>query len=120
MKLSSLLEEYITRICNCGDITVDVSVTSCSDNTAVYSIQLNGVMATEAVLLLVTNMQNLTEGLDVGIVVLFLQEQDNSSPDLHCDDQNKTFSSKLGIIVALTVIIVIMLIFVLISFVNFR
>ena len=77
-------------------------------------------MATEAALLLVTNMQNLTEGLDLGIVVLFLQEQDNSL-ESHCNDQsNASPSGIFGIIAVLTVIITIMVIFVLISVVYFR
>ena len=77
-------------------------------------------MATEAALLLVTNMQNLTEGLDLGIVVLFLQEQGNSL-ELHCSDQSNAFPSGIfGVIAVLTVIITITLIFVLISVVYFR
>ena len=120
MKLSSLLEQYITNICNCGDIIVTTDVTSCIDNRAVYNIQLTGVMATDAALLLVTSMQNLTEGLDLGIVILFLQEQGNSL-ESHCNDQSKEFPlGILGNIAVLTVIITIMMIFVLIFVVYFR
>ena len=90
LKLSSLLEAYITNLCNCGDIAVIINVTSCSDKTALYSIQLTGVMATEAAFLVITNIQNLTEGLDLGIAVLFLQEQRNTF-ESHCDDQNEFF-----------------------------
>lgn len=112
LKLSSLLEEYITNLCNCGDIAVIINVTSCSDKTALYSIQLTGVMATEAAFLVITNIQNLTEGLDLGIVVLSLQEQKNTL-ELHCDDQNeslllaKAFSVTAIVIITTTVFILI-------------
>ena len=122
IKLSSLLEQYITNICNCDDITVTTNVTRCTDDSesVKYNIQLIGIMATEASLLLVTNMQNLTEGLDLGIVVLFLQEQGNSL-ESHCNVQSNAFPSGIfGIIAVLTVIITIILIFVLISVVYFR
>ena len=122
IKLSSLLEQYIINICNCGDITVTTNVTRCTDDSesVEYNIQLTGVMATEATLLLVTNMQNLTEGLDLGIVVLFLQEQGNNL-ESHCIDQSNAFPSGVfAVITVLTVIIMIMLIFVPISVVYFR
>ena len=111
IKLSSLLEEYITGICNCGDITVDVSVRSCSNNRAVYSIQLNGIMATEAALLLVTNT---TEGLDLGFAVLFLKEQSNSL-ESQCGEQNDSDVFSVIIIVIITTMT--MSIFLLISIV---
>ena len=46
-----------------------------------YSVQLTGAIATKAALLLITNMQNLTEGLDLGIVTLFLQKISESNYD---------------------------------------
>ena len=45
---------------------------SCTNQTATYSIQLPDVMAAESTLLLVTNIQNMTETLDVGIVTFVL------------------------------------------------
>ena len=69
-----LLQEYITNICSCAHITVNVTVTSCTDQTVMYSVRLTGTMATKAALSLITNMQNLTEGLNLGIVTLFLQK----------------------------------------------
>ena len=100
LELSTLLQEKIITICSCGDIIVNVTVTSCTDQTAIYMIRLSGAMATEAALLLFTNIQNLTEGLDLGIVTLFLQEQTNNS-EL---DQNESIQSEtLAIIVALCV-----------------
>ena len=118
MKLSPLLEQHITNICNCGDITVTIDVTSCTDNSVAYNINFTGVMATDAALLLVTSMQNLTEGLDLGIVVLFLQEQGNNLESF-CNQSNDFPSEIFGVIGVLTAIMTIMLIFVLISVVIY-
>ena len=46
-----------------------------------YSVQLTGAMATNAALLLITNIQNLTKRLDLGIVTLFLQKISESNYD---------------------------------------
>ena len=59
MKLSTLLQEHITSICSCGDITVTVTVTCCTDNRAVYNIQITGAMTTKAALSLITSMVSL-------------------------------------------------------------
>ena len=120
IKLSSLLEQHITNICNCGDIIITTDVTSCTDNSVVYNIYLTGIMATDAALLLVTSMQNLTEGLDVGIVVLFLQKQGKNF-ESHCNDENDDIPSEIfGVIGVLTAIITMLLIFALISVIYFR
>ena len=58
LQLSTLLHEHVTNICSRGDITVTVTTTSCTDQTAVYNVQLTGVMATEAALLLITSLKN--------------------------------------------------------------
>ena len=95
LQLSTLLQEYITNICSCGNITVTITVTSCTDQTVMYSIWLTGVMATEAALLMITNIQNLIEGLDLGIVTLFLQE-DGTHLESNCDDQQITVQSDIN------------------------
>ena len=78
-----------------------------------YSVQLTGVMATEAALLLITNIQNLTEGLDLGIVTLFLQE-DDSSLESSCKDEKITFQSEISItIIILSVIIIVLVLLIL-------
>ena len=85
-----------------------------------YNIQLTGVMATEAALLVITNIQNLTEGLDLGIVVLFLQEQGNTL-ETRCNDHNEAFPSEiLSVIAILVIIITIMVLFTLIFIVYLR
>ena len=104
LQLSTLLQDYISDICSCGDISVAITVRSCTDQTAMYSVKLTGVMATEAALLLITKMQDLTEGLDLGIVVLFLKEQIHQSKS----NQNNTIeSASLTIIITSNVIIAI-------------
>ena len=118
LKLSSLLEEYITNLCNCGDIAVIINVTSCSNNTAQYSIQLTGVMATEAAFLMITNIQNLTEGLDLGIVILFLQKQ-GSTFESHYDNHNESFPLETFSVIVILIIIAIM-VFILISVAYLR
>ena len=107
-RLSTLLQEYITNISSCGEITVTVIVTSCNDKEAVYSIHLNGIMAADAALSLITNMEGLTEGLDLGIAVLYLQEQTNRL-ESNCDDQNKSTQSEIWVVIAATIIIAIMI-----------
>ena len=87
-----------------------------------YSVQLTGAMATEAALLLITNIQNLTEGLDLDIVTLFFQE-DGTSSESNCDDQKITFQSEISIIIiTLSAIIIafLLLILLLISVVYLR
>ena len=87
-----------------------------------YSVQLTGVMATEAALLLITNIQNLTEGLDLGIATLFLQE-DGTSSESNCDDQKITVQSEISIIIvtlSVIIIVLLLLIFLLISVVYLR
>ena len=70
-------------------------------------------MATEAALLLIINIQNLTEGLDLGIVTLFLQE-DGTSSESNCDDQKMAVQSEMSTaIITLSVITIIMLLFIL-------
>lgn len=108
-KLSALLQEYITSICSCGDITVTVIVTNCTDKSAKYKIQLIGVMASDAVLSLITDMEGLTEGLDLGIAVIFLKEHNNSL-ESNCDDKKEAVQTEtVAVIVTLSVIIAIML-----------
>ena len=100
LQISTLLQEHIISTCSCGNIIVAVTEASCTDQTVIYRIKLIGVMATEAALLLFANIQNLTEGLDLGIVTLFLQEQTNNS-EL---DQNEPIQSEtLAITVSLCV-----------------
>ena len=119
LNLSTLLQEYITNTCSCGHITVTVIVTSCTDNRAVYTIQLNGVMATEAALLLITDMDGLIEeGLDLGIAVLYLEEHDNSL-ESNCED-HKTPLGLLAVIATLSTIIAMLLILLLICVVYWR
>ena len=121
-ELSTLLQEHVTNICSCGYITVTVTVTSCTDQTAMYSVQLTGVMATETALLLITNIQNLTEGLDLDIVTLFLQE-DGTSSESNCDDQKITVQSEIYIIIitlSVIIIVLLLLILLLISVVYLR
>ena len=122
LQLSTLLQEYITNTCSCGDITVTVTVKSCTDQTAMYSVQLTGVMATEAASLLITNMQNLTEGLELGTVTLFFQK-DGTSSESNCDDQMMAVQSEMStVIIILSVLIIVMLLFIilLISVVYLR
>ena len=104
LQLSSLLQDYISDICSCGDITVTITVRRCTDQTAMYSVQLTGVMATEAALLLITKMQDFTEGLDLGIAVLFLKEQIHHSKS---NQNNAIESASLIIIITSNVIIAI-------------
>ena len=109
-ELSILLQEHVTNICSCGNITVTVTVTNCTDQTTMYTIRLTGVMATEAALLLITNIQNLTEGLDLGIVTLFLQEQTNNSKF----NQNEPVQSKtlaITVILGVAVMLAVLLMF---------
>ena len=61
LQLSTLLQEYITNICSCGHITVNVTVTSCTGQTVMYSVQLTGAMATKVALLLITIIQQLLD-----------------------------------------------------------
>ena len=78
-------------------------------------------MATDAALSLVISMQNLTEGLELGIVVLFLQEQDKNYLGSHCNDESDNIPPEIfGVISVLTVIITMLLIFALISVIYFR
>ena len=87
---------------------------------AVYNVQLTGIMVTEAALSLITNIQSLTEGLDLGIVVLYLQVPENILGS-NCNEQNKTFPSSLvGIITVLIVLITTLSIFILIYVVYRR
>ena len=112
MKLSTLLQQHITSICTCGGINVTVMVTSCVENMAIYNIELTGITATEAALSLITNMESLKEGLDLGIVILFLERQVNFSqlPIANCNDQNKDISPEiLAVISTLSVVIAMVL-----------
>ena len=78
-----------------------------------YSVRLTGVMVAEAALLLITSVQNLTEGLDLGIVTLFLQE-DGTSSESNCDNQKMAVQSEISTaIITLSVIIVVLLLFIL-------
>ena len=117
MKLSTLLQQHITSVCTCGSIYVTVMVTSCVENTAMYNIELTGITATEAALSLIMNMEGLKEGLDLGIVVLFLdlEEQGNFSqlPIVNCNDQNKDISPEISAVIGtLSVILAMILILV--------
>ena len=107
-RLSTLLQEYITSISNCSDITVTVIVISCSDKEAVYRVHINGIMAVDAALSLITNIESLTEGLDLGIAVLYLQEQTDRL-ESNCDDQKKSNQSEIWVVIAATIIIAIMI-----------
>ena len=68
-------------------------------------------MVAEAALSLISNMEGLTEGLNLGIVVLFLQEQvDTSSTELDCAGQNEGPKPEiLAIIITLSMIIIIII-----------
>ena len=67
-----------------------------------YSVMLTGVMATEAALVLIISIQNMTEGLDLGIVTLFLQKISESN----YDNQKITVQTEiLAVIVTLSTII---------------
>ena len=112
LQLSTLLQEYITNICSCGDITVTVTVTSCTNQTVMYSVWLTGVMATEAALLMITNIQNLIEGLDLGIVTLFLQE-DGTHLESNCDDQQIAVQSDMSTVIIILSVIIAMLLLIL-------
>ena len=120
LELSTLLQEHITSICSCGDITVTVTTTSCTGQTAMYSVQLTGVMATEAALLLFTNMQNLTEGLNLGIVTLFSQEDDTNSESNRDDKKISVQPEILAAFVTLSVFIATLLLLLLISVIYLR
>ena len=112
MKLSTLLQQHITSICTCRGINVTVMVTGCVENTAMYNIELTGIAATEAALSLITNMESLKEGLDLGIVILFLEKQGNFSqlPIANCNDQNKDILPEmLAVISTLSVVIAVVL-----------
>ena len=76
-------------------------------------------MTTEAALLLITNKEGgLTEGLDLGIAVLFLNEYGKS---LECDNQNAFGHPEIvAVIATLSVIIVTMLISLVVSVVYLR
>ena len=108
-RLSTLLQEYITSFCSCGDITVIVIVTSCNDKEAVYSIHIIGIMAADAAVSLITNMEGLKEGLDIGIAVLYLQEKTNRL-ESNCDDQMTSTQSEIFAAVAIILIIIAMMI----------
>ena len=86
-----------------------------------YSVQLTGVMATEAALLLITTIQSLTEGLDLGIVTLFLQE-DGTCLESNCDGKQIAVQPEtLPVIIILSVTIaILLLIFLLIAVVCLR
>ena len=112
LELSTLLQEHIISICRCGDIIVNITVMSCADQTAMYSIRLIGVMATEAVLSLITNMQSLTEGLDLGIVTLFLQE-DGTSSELNYDGQQMAVQPETPTVIIILSVIIAMLLLIL-------
>ena len=123
MKLSTLLQQHITSICSCDDFTVTITVTSCTDNRAAYNIQLTGITATKAALSLIMNMESLTGGLDLDIVVLYLQQQGSSSQP-NCNNQNKDTSSKLlaviGTLSAVVAVILVLAIFLLIFVICLR
>ena len=85
-----------------------------------YSVQLAGVMATEAALMLITNIQNLTEGLDLDIAVLFLQEQIHHSKS---DQNNATQLEILGtssVIIAIIILLIFLSIVMVICFLLYR
>ena len=86
-----------------------------------YSVMLTGVMAAEAALVLITSIQNMTEGLDLGIITLFLQE-DGTCSELNCDDQKIAVQPEMSpVITTLSVIIaMLLLILVLIAVVYLR
>ena len=113
LQLSTLLQDYITTICSCNDITVVVIVTSCTDKTAMYNVWLTGVMATEAALVLITSIQNMTEGLNLGIVTLFLQE-DGTCSELNCDNQKIAVQPEMSPVITTLSVITAMLLLILI------
>ena len=121
IKLSTLLQDYVTGLCSCGDLNVSISVTSCTDSRAVYSIQLTGIMATEGALWLITKVENLTDGLNLTMVVLHLQEQ-LSSLESNCTDadDDQVHSHIVGVVTALSVMIILLviLLLVLVFFLN--
>ena len=74
-----------------------------------YSVWLTGVMATEATLSLITNVQNLTEGLDLCIATLFLME-DVTHSESNCDDQQvATINIALSVIIAMLMLILLLI-----------
>ena len=77
-----------------------------------YSVRLIGIMATEAVLSLISNMQNLTEGLDLGIVTLFLQE-DGTSSELNSDGQQIAVQQEMSTVIVILSVIIAMLLLIL-------
>ena len=87
-----------------------------------YSAQLTGAMATEAALLLITNIQNMTEGLDLGIVTLLFQDDGSCSKSNHDDHKIAIHDQPeiLAVIIALSVIIATLLLLLLISAVYLR
>ena len=123
MKLSTLIQQHITNICSCSDITVTVTVINCTDKISVYNIQLTGITATEAALSLIMDMEKLSDGLDLGIVVLFLQQQ-GSFLQPNCNDQNKDISSEImaviGTLSVLVAIVMVLVIFLLIFVIYLR
>ena len=83
-----------------------------------YSVWLSGALATDAALLLISSIQNITEGLDLGIVTLLLQE-DGTYSESNCDDQET--AEMLTIIIILSIVIaMLLLILLLISAVYLR
>ena len=100
----------------CGDITVTVTTTSCTGQTALYSVQLTGVMASDAALSLITKMESLTEGLDLTIATLYLEEQTNCS-----DDQNKATQTEIFFYIpTLSTIIIVTILIVLVVYLIMR
>ena len=109
IKLSTLLQDYVISICKCGELNVTINVSSCTDSRAVYSIQLTGIMATEGALSLITKVENLTDGLNLTMVVLQLQP---NSLESNCTDarDDQAHSHILDVMITLSVIIILLVI----------
>ena len=83
-----------------------------------YIIQLTGIMATKGALSLMIKVENLTNGLNLTMVVLHLQEQPNSLGSNCTDDHgDQAHSNILDVIITLSVIITILLVMLLLMLV---
>ena len=83
MFLDLALQNYIQKICNCTNFTVNATLLSCIDNNrALYTIQLSSPKV-DSILQLWSDYEiNNPEGIDVGVATISLYNYTNLSPTM--------------------------------------
>lgn len=78
MHLDLVIQNYIQKICNCTNFTVNATLKHCIDNNrAIYTIQLSGPTVDSIFQLWSDHDMHNPEGIDVGVATISLFSDTN-------------------------------------------